>query len=76
MELENVPYFTNIQIHLRNAHDSQLLRKGWRYQIRGIFGKAPKGGWVIFNPKKYVADFGPLNRAYKPDFLKKKKMIF
>ena len=22
------------------------------------------GGWVIFNPKTYVADFGPLNRAF------------
>ena len=29
------------------------------------FWKSSKGGWeVIFNPKIYVADFGPINRAF------------
>jgi len=30
-----------------------------------FFGKVPKRGeGVIFNPKNYVADFVPLNRAF------------
>ena len=29
-----------------------------------FFGKGPKGGGgVFFNPKIYIADFGPLNEA-------------
>ena len=45
------------------------------YQNGLIFGKVPKGGGgVIFNPKIYIAKFGPLNSAfsawqcYKRDF--------
>ena len=31
-------------------------------QPKGMnFRKSSKGGWVIFDPKTYVADFGPLN---------------
>ena len=30
-----------------------------------FFGKVPKGGGVIFNPKIYIADFG----SFKPGFL-------
>ena len=33
------------------------VRESWRYQIRSIFGKVPKGRGVIFNPKIYIADF-------------------
>ena len=40
------------------------VRDGWRHQNGWIFGKVPKGGWIIFNPKNYIADFGPLNRAF------------
>ena len=36
------------------------LREGWRYQMGWIFGK----GGVILNPKIYIADFGPLYRAF------------
>ena len=36
------------------------LRKGWCYQIGRIFGKVLKGGGIIFNPKIYIADYGPL----------------
>ena len=38
------------------------LRDGSHYQIGLIFGKVPKGGrgWSFFNPKIYIADFGPL----------------
>ena len=48
---------------------SNIFRDGWRCQNGWIFGKVPKGGGVIFNPKIYVFlcfmiyDFGPLNRA-------------
>ena len=38
--------------------DRRRLQNGW------IFGKVPKGGGIIFNPKIYIADFGPLNRAF------------
>ena len=34
-------------------------RVGSGYQNGWIFGKLPNGG-IIFNPKIYVADFGPL----------------
>ena len=33
------------------------VRESWRYQIRWIFGKVPKGRGVIFKPKIYIADF-------------------
>ena len=40
------------------------LTDGWRYQNGWIFGKVPMGERVIFNLEIYVADFGPLNRAF------------
>ena len=40
------------------------IRGGWRYQNGWIFGKGPRGGGVNFDPKNYVTDFGPLNRAF------------
>ena len=41
------------------------LRDGWRYQIGCFSGKVPEGGGgVIFNPKIYIADFGPLHRFF------------
>ena len=39
------------------------LREGWMPQIGWIFGKVPKGGGVIFNPKIYVVDFGNFKQA-------------
>ena len=36
--------------------------------------KSSKGGGVIFNPKIYIADFGPLNRAFSA--WKWYKMVF
>ena len=45
--------------HLLKANKGQtVLQNGL------IFGKVPKGGGVIFNPKIYIAKFGPLNRAF------------
>ena len=38
-------------------------RDGWQYQIGWIFVKVPKGGSFSIQ-KIYVADFGPLNRAF------------
>ena len=43
------------------------LREGWRYQIGWICG----GGGVIFNPKNYIADFGPLQGLFS-DIVRKK----
>ena len=40
------------------------VRGGPRYQMGQIFGKFPRGGGVIFNPKIYIADFGNLKRAF------------
>ena len=37
-----------------------------------FFVKVPKGGGVIFNPKIYVADLGPLTRALNRAFSGKK----
>ena len=34
------------------------------------FWKISKGGVVIFNPKIYIADLGPLNKALQYNFLK------
>ena len=34
------------------------------------FRKNFKGGVVIFNPKIYIADFGPLYRSLNRDFRK------
>ena len=42
---------------------SQCFRDGLGYQNGWIFGKVLKGGQVIFNPKNYIKDFGPLHRA-------------
>ena len=43
------------------------LRDGWPHQNRWFFSEMLQrgggGGGVIFNPKIYVAGFGPLNRA-------------
>ena len=41
------------------------------YQNGRIFGKPQGGGGGIFNPKNYVADFGPLKRAFFRMLLKK-----
>ena len=41
-----------------------VLRDGSLYQIGWIFGKVPKGGEVIFNPKIHIADFEPLKRFF------------
>ena len=35
------------------------------------FRKSSRGGGVIFNPKIYIADFGPLKRALFGHFPKK-----
>ena len=60
---------------LRTDHSDagDKLRDEWRHQNRWIFGEFPKGGGrgVIFNPKIYVADFGPLNRAFKHEIYNK-----
>jgi len=40
------------------------VREGWQYQIRWIFGKFPKGGAGIFNPKNYIADFGNFKQGF------------
>ena len=37
-----------------------LLRDGSRYQIGYIFGNVLSWEGVVFNPKIYIADFGPL----------------
>ena len=50
-------------LELYQSHAS--LRDVSRFQIGWIFRKVPKrGGGVIFNPKIYIAKFGPLNRAF------------
>ena len=38
------------------------LRDAWHIQNGWLNGGG--GGGVIFNPKNYIADFGPLNRAF------------
>ena len=45
-------------------------RVGSGYQNGWIFGKLPNGG-IIFNPKIYVADFGPLPKFFSDVFQKK-----
>ena len=46
---------------------SNGLRDAFPFQNGWIFGKVPKGGgMVIFNPKIYIAKFGPLSRAIWP----------
>ena len=52
--------------HVKLLFDPELLAKG-RMEIpkRMFFRKSSKrGGGVISNPKIYIADFGPLNRAF------------
>ena len=44
--------------YLAILRDAPHLQNGW------IFWKIPKGWGFIFNPKIYIADFGPLNRAF------------
>ena len=51
------------------------LREGFRYQIGWIFGKVPKGGGVIFNPKLYIADFGKFKQGFLSMKLKKRRVI-
>ena len=44
-----------------------------------IFWKSAKGeggGGVIFNPKNYIADFGPLSRALRRAFSEKNAIRF
>ena len=41
-----------------------ILREGSCYQIGRVFGKVPKGGRVIFNPKNYVTDFGNFKQGF------------
>ena len=42
-------------------------------QPKGMnFRKSSKGGWVIFDPKTYVADFGPLNGSLNRAFFLEK----
>ena len=43
---------------------SSTVREGSRYQIGWIFGKVPKGGGAIFNPKIYIADFGNFKQCF------------
>ena len=51
----------------------KYLRDGSLYQIGRIFGKSPmRGGGGIFNPKIYIADFGPFSDV----FLKKMQLKF
>ena len=52
--------------YLTSKITESSIRDGWRHQNGWIFGKVPGEGGegVIFNPKIYVADFGPLNRAF------------
>ena len=45
---------------------STLIWEGGLTQIGWIVGKVSKGEGVIFNPKNYVAKFGPLNRTIWP----------
>ena len=40
------------------------LEEETSYQIGWFFGKVPKGGVVIFNPKIYVADFGNFKQGF------------
>ena len=56
----------------RNAHNQsdnlqlRYTRKGRLVPPKRInFQKSSKGGWIIFNPKINLADFGPLSRALK-----------
>ena len=48
----------------------EKLRDGSGYQKakRMNFWKTTKGGGVIFHPKSYVADFGPLYRGFSDVF--------
>ena len=48
------------------SRTSLSLRDAFPFQNGWIFGKVPKGGGVIFNPKIYIAKFGPLSRAIWP----------
>ena len=41
-----------------------VLREACPYQNGWIFGKVPKGGGVISNPKIFIANFGLLNRVF------------
>ena len=64
MNLYTPPYTRGQIPQFGFCNSSILLREGWRLQNGWIFGKVPKGGGVISNPKIYVADFGHLNRAF------------
>ena len=57
---------------IREGLKNWFLGDGWRYQNGWFFGKVPKGGGeVIFNPKIYSADFGPLYGTLKKAFWEK-----
>ena len=61
--------------------ESHALMKGFRpcptfrdafpFQNGWIFGKVPKGGGVIFNPKIYIADFCHYRRYFGHEFQEK-----
>ena len=57
-------FFQDLSHHkidsVSDIRDVSCCQNGW------IFGKVPKGGGVIFNPKIYIAKFGPLSRAIWP----------
>ena len=52
-----LPFLTQPQFE---AWSCLVLRDGSRYQIGYIFGNVLSWEGVVFNPKIYIADFGPL----------------
>ena len=44
------------------AKNCEILRDAPHFQMN--FRKSSEGGGGIFNPKIYIAEFGPLNRAF------------
>ena len=56
---------TLTMFHRSSCKCGEWVRDGSNYQIRWIFEKVPKGGGVIFNPKIYIAKFGPLKGLFQ-----------
>ena len=71
-------YQRDISLQLQHRHDHHHHHHKGRVALtkRNYFRKTSEGGWVIFNQNIYVADFGPLNRAFWAWNWKNCNMIF
>ena len=61
----NLIKIKEILVLINERINANSLNKGRMASPKRMnFRKSSRGGGVIFNPKNYIADFGPLNRAF------------